>query len=174
VAWPGRTRIFGLSSGTTSGEKYLPLTAAALRTNRGGAFDNLAPYLAVSAERLLGGRLVVLSGSTTLTREGAVRVGDNTGVMAGRIGWLLRRRWSPGPEIAAIPDGAVRLERTVEAARGQDVRMLAGLPSWLTVFAQGVLAGAVPAGTRARCGTCGRAWGSWCTGARRSPPTASA
>jgi hypothetical protein len=150
VTWPGRIRYFGLSSGTTSGEKYLPLSDATLRTNRGGAFDNLAPYLAQHADRFLGGRLVFLSASTSLTREGAVAVGDNTGVMAARIPWPFRRLASPGPTVRALKDGAERLTRTAEESLGQDVRMLAGLPSWITVFAQDVLSAAAAGGRRAR------------------------
>lgn len=140
VTWPGRIRYFGLSSGTTSGEKHLPLSEATLRTNRGGGFDNLVPYLAQHADRFLGGRLVFLSGTTTLTRQGPVLVGDNTGIMAARVPWPFRAKASPGPEVAGIRDGAERLARTVGVALDQDVRMLAGIPSWLTVFAQEALA----------------------------------
>jgi len=150
VSWPGTVRCFAISSGTTSGEKHLPVSEATIRSARGGALDAIVPYLAARPDAdMLGGRLLFLGGATRLREEGVSLVGDMTGILASRMPSFLTSRHVPGPEIAAESDWERKLPRAADAAMAEDVRAMAGVPSWIVLFAETVLARARAAGRRA-------------------------
>ena len=53
---------------------------------------------------LMGGPMLFLGGSTALRPLGTgTQVGDLSGLVASRLPWGFRGRYSPGPECAAIP-----------------------------------------------------------------------
>ena len=86
ATWPGRVPYLALSSGTTSGTtKYIPVTRAMVRANRGAALDTLAWHLdAHPGSRVFGGLSFMLGGSTALERVApGVRQGDLSGHRGG-------------------------------------------------------------------------------------------
>jgi hypothetical protein len=140
VTWPGRPRLWVKTSGTTAGDKVIPVTPEAYRAHRRGGWDALL----MAAERvggraLLGGPMLMLGGSTTLqpAADGAL-VGDLSGVMARTLPPGLRSRYSPGPEIARIPDWPRRIAAVAAHVERQDLRLLSGMPSWMLILLEHV------------------------------------
>ena len=136
VTWPGRPRHWVKTSGTTAGEKYIPVTADALASHRQGGWDALA----LAAERaggahLLGGPMLFLGGSATLEPLGErCEAGDLSGLVVRRLPPGIRSRYSPGAAIAAIPDWEERIAAAAILAERQDLRLLCGMPSWLLIL----------------------------------------
>ena len=135
VTWPGEIRQWVKTSGTTAGDKLIPLTAPALAAQRKGGWDALLLAVErVGAEPLLGGPLMFLGGSTALEPVGQRGVvGDLSGLTVRRLPPLIRARYAPGAA-AAIPDWDTRVETIARQAAWQDLRMIAGMPSWTLVF----------------------------------------
>ena len=148
VAWPGRPHLWVKTSGTTAGDKTIPVTPEAYRAHRRGGWDALL----MAAERvggrtLLGGSLLMLGGSTSLQPAPAgALVGDLSGVMLRRLPPGLRSRYSPGPEIARIPDWETRLAAVAALVPGQDLRLISGMPSWMLVMLEHVARRGAPSG----------------------------
>jgi hypothetical protein len=140
VCWPGQVEAWALSSGTTAGEKYLPVTRESIRSHQRGGFDALAPYLAEPAASLFAGKSLFLGGSMGLRREGRAVIGDNTGIMARRIPRWAQRWRLPSRAIASLPSWEEKIARAAAEALDEDVRLLAGVPSWMLLFAERVLA----------------------------------
>jgi hypothetical protein len=140
VRWPGRPRIWVKTSGTTAGDKAIPVTPEAVRAHRRGGWDALLMAAErVGGGRLLGGPMLMLGGSTALTpAPGGALIGDLSGVMAAKLPPVLRRRHSPGPVIARIPDWETRIAAAAELVGRQDLRMLAGMPSWVLILLEHV------------------------------------
>ena len=46
----------------------------------------------------------------------------------------IRGRYSPGPEIGAIPDWEHRIDAIAALAGSQDLRLLSGMPSWMVIL----------------------------------------
>jgi hypothetical protein len=140
VTWPGTVRYWVKTAGTTAGEKVIPVTAAALRTHRRGGWDALTLAAErVGAAPLLGGSLLFPGGSTTLSRHGADGwLGDLSGLVVRDLPPVLARRYSPGPAVAGLGDWETRLTATAAAASRQDVRMVAGMPSWTLILLERV------------------------------------
>lgn len=141
VTWPGKTVFWGLSSGTTSGNKLLPVTRDTIRTNSLGGMDTLYAYLHRSRDRrLLQGKMLFLGGCTTLTPSaGGTLIGDNTGIMAKHIPFYVRPFYSPGLDIALVSDWEKKIQLTIETASAQDIRLITGVPSWISLMLEKLL-----------------------------------
>ena len=136
ITWPGRCRDWVKTSGTTSGDKMIPVTAEAFASHRKGGWDALLLACSrVGARHLLGGPMLFLGGSTALKAVGAGgRVGDLSGLVMRRLPPGIRGRYSPGPEIGAIPDWEHRIDAIAALAADQDLRLLSGMPSWMVIL----------------------------------------
>lgn len=136
VAWPGVCRDWVKTSGTTSGDKLIPVTPEAFVAHRRGGWDALlrAARL-VGGAALMGGPMLFLGGSTALHPMGpAGRVGDLSGLVVERLPRAVRSRYSPGATVAGIPDWDERLDAIAALAATQDLRLLSGMPSWLVIL----------------------------------------
>jgi GH3 auxin-responsive promoter len=136
VTWPGRPRYWVKTSGTTAGDKVIPVTTEALAGHRRGGWDAfLLATEQVGAAKLLGGPLLFLGGSTALAPIGAdARVGDLSGLVMRRLPPGFQSRYSPGRAVADIPDWKRRVEAAATRAAGQDLRLISGMPSWLLIL----------------------------------------
>ena len=136
VVWPGRTRDWVKTSGTTAGDKVLPVTREAFASHRRGGWDALL----VAAERagaatLLGGPMLFLGGCTRLQPIGdGCLVGDLSGLVMRRLPPGVRGRYSPGPALSSIPDWETRIEAVAALVARQDLRLLSGMPSWMLIL----------------------------------------
>lgn len=132
VVWPGRIQYFGMSSGTTAGNKYLPISHDSVRQQQRGGFDPVASYLRWTGDTgLLDGKAIMLGGSSRLEPQpNGILVGDNTGVMASHMPRLVQRNYLPSVEVRAIDDWEAKLDAIVEESLDADVRLIAGTPSW--------------------------------------------
>jgi len=142
VTWPGVVRDWAQTSGTTGGQKYIPVSAAMMKSNRTAAMDIFAHAMRMGCplSRLLGGKLLFLGGSTTLeTSDKGVRTGDLSGLVAPLIRWPLSEVYLPGAEIALMDHWPSKIERIARLCVDQDVRMVSGMVSWSLVLFQRVL-----------------------------------
>jgi hypothetical protein len=136
VTWPGRPRHWVKTSGTTAGDKIIPVTAEAFASHRKGGWDALLLAAAkVGGRHLLGGPLLFLGGCTSLAPIGANGlVGDLSGLVVRRLPPGLRGSYSPGLDVSSIPDWETRLAAAARRVARQDLRLLSGMPSWLLIL----------------------------------------
>jgi len=142
VLWPGVVKDFAQTSGTTAGDKYIPVSKQMLRSNMLAALDIFAhaERFGVSLPFVLGGKVLFLGGSTDLsTNDHGVRTGDLSGLVAPLIRWPISRIYSPGRKIALMNHWPSKIEAMAQATIDQDVRMINGMPSWGIVLFERVL-----------------------------------
>lgn len=142
LLWPGTTRRFAQSSGTSDGKsKYIPVTDDSLRLNhyRGGA-TVVARYLSLRPDsRIFDGRSFILGGSfaNELNLPSGCRalIGDLSANLIEAINPLANLVRIPSKRIALMEDWNAKLPALVEAAADADVTNISGVPSWfLTVI----------------------------------------
>jgi hypothetical protein len=152
VVWPGRVRYFGMSSGTTAGNKYVPISRASVKQQQRGGFLPLASYLAATRNAAVtGGKFLLLGGSSKLEeRAGGILVGDNTGIMAHHVPRVVRAKYLPRPETRAISEWDAKILAVAREAVTEDVRVIAGTPSWFSGLFDAVCDEARRRGKRAR------------------------
>jgi hypothetical protein len=136
VTWPGRPRHWVKTSGTTAGDKLIPVTDEAFRSHRQGGWDALCLAAErAGGRRLLGGTMLFLGGSTALAPVGAgAFVGDLSGLAVRKLPPGLRGCYAPGAATAAIADWEPRISAIAARVSRQDVRLLAGMPSWMLIL----------------------------------------
>lgn len=142
ILWPGTTRRFAQSSGTSDGKsKFIPITPESLRINhyRGGN-DVVAHYLNLYPDsRLFSGKALILGGSfaneLNLPPSSRARVGDLSANLIEAINPIVNLARIPSKKIALLPDWHEKLPALVNAAIKADVTNISGVPSWfLTVL----------------------------------------
>ncbi len=150
---PGPIPYFALSSGTTTGAtKYIPVSRETVRANARAAADVLVHHVANRPRsRIFAGRTFLLGGSTGL-RECApgVRAGDISGIASGERPFWTRFRYFPPPELEAEADWEIRIDRLARRSLGEDIRAIAGIPSWLLIYCDTLLELAGKPGGRLR------------------------
>lgn len=147
VLWPGRTRRFAQSSGTSDGKsKYIPVTADSLtRCHYQGGRDVVAHYLDLYPDsRMFSGKGFILGGSFANELQLAdrrVRVGDLSANLIEAINPLVNMVRVPGKQVALMADWKQKLPALVAASLHADVTNISGVPSWfLTVLREVVKA----------------------------------
>lgn len=142
-SWPGRIKLFALSSGTSAGaSKYIPYTNEMTRSNARAGLDMLVHHLANRpGSRVMGGKIFLLGGSTDMTKlADGIYAGDLSGIAVVRAPVWARPFTFPPPDMALITDWEDKIDVLSDAVLDQDVRLLAGTPSWVLIFLEHVFA----------------------------------
>jgi hypothetical protein len=143
VLWPGVTKWFAQSSGTTSDQfKWLPVTSDSLHEGHyKGGKDLLAQFCnQVPEAQLYQGKHLILGGSSSLVKEGAHALkGDLSAIIVRHLPPWCEARRTPSRDIALMDRWEEKVDAIAQATLHEDVRILAGVPSWMSLVAQRVL-----------------------------------
>lgn len=144
VLWPGVTRRFAQSSGTSDGKsKYIPITRDSLRVNHyEGGTQAVAQYLSLYPDsRLFSGKGFILGGSyaNELTLHPGVKVGDLSATLIDCINPLANLVRVPSKKLALMPDWEEKLPLLIESSMRRDVTNISGVPSWFLTVLKGVM-----------------------------------
>lgn len=142
VTWPGNPSYFALSSGTTGKtSKRIPVTddmIAAIK-NAGikqvfalSNFDLPADFFEKE--------MMMLGSSTDLDEKETHKEGEISGISASHIPSWFRSYYKPGEDIAQIDDWDQRVEAIAKRAKEWDIGALSGIPSWIELMLQEVIA----------------------------------
>ncbi|HEU5080235.1 MAG TPA: GH3 auxin-responsive promoter family protein [Opitutaceae bacterium] len=144
ILWPGRCSYFAISSGTTAGRtKYLPVTPAMIAHFRQTGLDSLLYYSARrGSTEIFKGKHLFLGGSTALVQIDEAKphvayAGDLSGITALEMPkWVDRHLYEPGLEIAQLSDWPEKIAAITRRTAERDIRVVAGIPSWLLILAE--------------------------------------
>ena len=142
VLWPGRIRHFAQTSGTTAGDKYIPVSREMLRSNYRCALDIFAnaQRFGCGLPRLLTGKVLFLGGSTSMeVNKHGIATGDLSGIVTPLIRWPISEIYLPGKGIALMSDWPAKIDAMARISIDADVRMINGMPSWMLVVFERVL-----------------------------------
>lgn len=142
VLWRGLVRDFAQTSGTTAGDKFIPVSREMLRSNYLASLDIFAHLsrFGVSLPRLMCGKCLFIGGSSAVEEnEHGVRTGDLSGLVTSLITWPLSEIYLPGREIALLSDWTAKIETMARTIWNRDVRFISGMPSWAIVLFNRVL-----------------------------------
>ncbi len=143
VIWPGETRWFAKSSGTTGAKsKYIPVTQNGLwQSHMQGPQDCIAFNVTRYPDtRVYGGKTLTLGGSHKVEREGEhALTGDLSAILIHNTPRIADLKRVPKTSTALISDFEEKVNRICEECVREDVRSLAGVPSWNLVMLKKVL-----------------------------------
>mgnify|MGYP001378132143 CR=1 FL=1 len=135
VLWPGRPIYFAVTSGTTSGAKYIPITKKSIPNLMGGAKDALLVYIANTGRTdVLDGKHIFLQGSPILKEQGGIKTGRLSGISVHHYPFFLKLSRLPSYKTNCIEDWEKKVDKIVEESINEDMRILSGIPSWLQMY----------------------------------------
>ncbi|MFN4300015.1 MAG: GH3 auxin-responsive promoter family protein [Thermaurantimonas sp.] len=144
VMWPGEISYFAKSSGTTNDRsKYIPVSQQALEECHFKAGrDMLGIYFSLFPEsKLFHGLSLRIGGSTQFINEAnGSYSGDLSAILIKNFPAWVQWRSTPSQDIALISDWEEKIEKIIDITIHEDVTSMAGVPSWLYVMAQRILA----------------------------------
>ncbi len=138
VLWPGETKWFAKSSGTTSSKsKFIPVSKESLEDChfRGGK-DVLAIYNHLYPEtELFSGKGLTLGGSQQLNKYNRDSFyGDLSAILIGNLPFWVNFIRTPDQSIALLDKWEEKLVKMTEATIHENVTSLTGVPSWFMVL----------------------------------------
>jgi len=143
LLWPGKTKWFAKSSGTTADRvKKLPITKELLEFNHyAGGKDLLAQYYANHPKRkLYNVKHLIIGGSGQITKKaGGVFIGDLSAIIINNLPAWTEVRRTPKKEIALLGNWEEKLEKMAHSVIHENIGILAGIPSWTSLLLKKVL-----------------------------------
>lgn len=141
VLWPGRPKYFAKTSGTTSGVKYIPLTRDSMPNHFGTARNALFHYAALTGNhRFFDGKMIFLSGSPEMEAVGGIPTGRLSGIVNHEVPAWLRTSQLPSYPTNCIEDWEEKVEAIVGETLRQDMRLISGIPPWVQMYYERLLA----------------------------------
>lgn len=143
ILWPGATKWFAKSSGTTSDRsKFIPVTKESLEEcHYKGGKDLLGLYYQnYPTANLYSGKHLVVGGSATINELSKDSyLGDLSAIILKNLPWWVEIKRTPSRDIALMSDWEPKIEKMAQETKDEDVVILSGVPSWTLVLAHRIL-----------------------------------
>ena len=135
VLWPGKPIYFCKTSGTTSGEKYIPISKESMVNHITAARDAILSYIAETKNTsIVNGKMIFLQGSPKLTKTGDILTGRLSGIVAHHIPAYLTKNSLPSFEINCIEDWETKVGAIVDATLKENMSLISGIPPWVQMY----------------------------------------
>ena len=135
VLWPGRPLYYAKSSGTTSGAKYIPITADSMPQHIRAARDALLNYIYQTGNtKAINGKHIFLQGSPVLENKNGVALGRLSGIVAHYVPAYLQKNRMPSWETNCIDDWETKVDAVVEETLKENMTIIGGIPSWVKMY----------------------------------------
>lgn len=142
IFWPTPIKWYAKSSGTTNAKsKFIPISNESLEDcHFKGGKDMLCLYFANNeASTLFQGKALRLGGSKALYEENNTYFGDLSAIMIDNLPLWAELVSAPSHKVALMSEWETKLDAIVEETIREDIRSMAGVPSWMLVLLQKVL-----------------------------------
>lgn len=141
ILWPGKTKWFSKSSGTTSDKsKYIPVSSEALENcHYKGGKDMFALYINNHPEsNLFQGKNLAMGGCLR-GGENDMFYGDVSAIIMQNLPIWAQLKRVPNIDIALMSEWESKIEKMSNAIIDEDVTSIAGVPSWVMVLLKKML-----------------------------------
>jgi hypothetical protein len=146
VLWPGKVQWFAKSSGTTNARsKFIPVTRESLHDGhyRAGRDMTALATLHYPEVQILAGKTLSLGGThgpnPLRPHDATSRVGDVSAVIMQNLPTWAEYVRTPPLELALLDEWEEKIERIARHVLHADVRVLAGVPTWMIVLLRRVM-----------------------------------
>lgn len=135
VLWPGKPIYLAITSGTTSGAKYIPITKESLPNHLDGAKQALLMYIANSKKTgFVNGKFIFIQGSPILTKIAGILSGRLSGISAHHVPFYMRNKMLPSWNTNIIEDWENKVSNILKETLTENMTVISGIPSWLQIY----------------------------------------
>ncbi len=133
--WPGKPIYFAKTSGTTSGAKYIPITAESIKNQVEASRNAILNYIAETGNsNFVDGKMIFLQGSPVLQEKGGIKLGRLSGISAHYVPNYLQKNRLPSWETNCIEDWETKVDQIVLETEKENMTVIAGIPSWVQMY----------------------------------------
>jgi len=135
ILWPGKPAYFAKTSGTTSGAKFIPITKASIEHQVEASRNAILNYIHETGRTsIVDGKMIFLQGSPELSEKNGIKFGRLSGISAHYVPAYLQKNRLPSWETNCIEDWETKVDKIVEETIEEDMRVIAGIPSWVQMY----------------------------------------
>lgn len=135
ILWTGVPEYFAKTSGTTSGSKYIPISAEGMPFQVKGAQSALFHYIARKGNAdFVNGKMIFLQGSPELEEIFGIKTGRLSGIVAHHIPDYLQKNRLPSWETNMMEDWEAKVDKIVEETEKENMTLISGIPPWLIMY----------------------------------------
>ena len=135
ILWKGKPLYFAKTSGTTSGAKYIPLTAASMPFHIEAARNAILHYIHETGNAdFVDGKMIFLQGSPILDEKNGIKLGRLSGIVAHFVPKYLQKNRMPSWKTNCIEDWETKVNAIVEETFNQNMTVISGIPSWVQMY----------------------------------------
>ena len=135
ILWRGLPLYFAKTSGTTSGVKYIPVTADSIGNHIDGAKMALLFHIRDTGNAdFVSGKMIFLSGSPKLAVKNKIQIGRLSGIVQNHVPKYLQHNRLPSFETNCIEEWETKLDYIVEETANQDMTLISGIPPWVQMY----------------------------------------
>lgn len=143
LLWPGKTKLFAKSSGTTSNQnKYIPVTKESLRQCLvPSGWDALSIYYDQRPDaQLFSEKSLIYGGSLHEYKNNrSVKFGDVSAIMIDHIPKVAKPFCSPSQDTALLPEWEEKITAIARECIYENITMMSGVPTWNIVLFKKIL-----------------------------------
>lgn len=143
VFWPGFVKQFAKSSGTTNAKsKFIPITDESLELCHLKAGKDLVSIYANNhpENQLFTNKNLRLGGSAELYENFNTKFGDLSAIIIDNLPFWVEITTTPSKKVSLMSEWESKLRAIVSEVKNEDVGSLTGVPSWMMVLLQRILA----------------------------------
>ncbi len=135
ILWPGTPLYFAKTSGTTSGAKYIPITAPSIKAQVEASRNAILMYINETGNSdFVDGKWIFLQGSPVLSEKNGIKIGRLSGISAHYVPSYLLKNRMPSWETNCIEDWETKVDAIVEETLQENMTAIAGIPSWVQMY----------------------------------------
>lgn len=135
ILWKGKPIYFAKTSGTTSGVKYIPITAVSIKSHIQAARNALLCYISETGNaQFVNGKMIFLSGSPVLENVHGIHTGRLSGIVNHHVPAYLNKNRLPSYDTNCIEDWETKLDAIVGETMHQNMTLISGIPPWVQMY----------------------------------------
>ena len=137
MLWPGVPKAIAVTAGTTSGQKFIPLTAESFKSHRRGRMMAIANYsVKYNQWEHLKGPLLYFTGNSTPRKLGNYDANLVSSLLFQNVPKWYRRLNLPSEKVSETIDFSERMSLMIDEAlkNHEKLRGIVGFPPWLSHF----------------------------------------
>ena len=141
ICWPGRVKYFALSSGTSeAASKYIPITRDMRKAVQKTSIRQILTLSKYDLpDKLFNTGILMLGGSTHLSKRGRYFEGDLSGITAAQLPFWFQHFYKPGQKIAKKRDWEDKLDEITRKARDWNIGVIVGVPAWIQILMEKII-----------------------------------
>lgn len=143
ITWPGIIKHFAKSSGTTNARsKYIPISTECLEDcHYKAGKDLLALYTDNHPDnQLFQNKNLRLGGSSEMYKDYQTQFGDLSAILIDSLPFWVEVTTTPSKKVSLMSEWESKLKAIITEVTTQNVGSLSGVPSWMLVLLQKILA----------------------------------